>query len=111
MFNIQTTEEYKTINELQLMQRYSEDALKSFIEMVNIAYNAFWYGEISPIVKIEKLGTEAINIFTASAQAQAFIKSQKPEYVELGIPEGFEIKWNEDGSGIINILEITENNI
>ncbi len=101
MFNIQTTEEYTAVNELQLMQKYSEDALTNFIQMVNIAYNTFWFGEVSPAIKMQMLGTEAIVIFTASAQAQAFIKSQKPDYVELGVPEGFEIEWNEDGSGVI----------
>lgn len=108
MFSIQPTEEYKAINELQLMQQYSEDALTNFIQMVTIAYNTFWFGEISPVTKMQLLGTEALTVFTASAQAQAFIKSQKPDYVELGVPEGFEIVWNGDGSGIINILDLPD---
>lgn len=100
MFNIeqQHDQQYKAIKELKEMDIYSQSALSSFREHVNNAYNAFWFGSIHPSVKAEILGTEALNVFTKSAQAQAFIKSQMPEHVELGIPETFDTVWNQDGS-------------
>lgn len=101
MFNITTTNEYQSIKELQVMEQYSSDALEQFIMYVTNAYNMFWFGETSPKEKIVLLGTEALNVFTKSAQAQAFIKSQKPDYIELGIPNGYTVNWGNNGSATI----------
>lgn len=101
MFNIQQTEENKAVNELQKMNNYAIEALDSFISSSYYAYNTFWYGQVSPVEKMKALGTEAAKVFQTSADAQTFIKSQKPDHEMLQIPEGYSITWNEDGSGVI----------
>lgn len=108
MFNIQQTEEYKAIQELQLMDTCASNALSNLNSYTQQAYLAFWKGEISPIIKIQMLGTKALAVFTALQQAQAFIASQIEGYEMLNTPAEYEIVWNEDGSGIINEVVIEE---
>lgn len=101
MFNIQITDEQKALQDLQEMSMCASSALENFKANTLQAYNSFWYGQVSPVVKMQLLGTNALGVFTASAQAQAFIKSQDPQYEVLGIPEEYEIVWGNDGSGVI----------
>lgn len=106
MFNIQPTEEFKAIQELQFMDSCASQALNSLNSYTRQAYDSFWKGEISPKIKIQMLGTKALTVFTALAQAQAFIASQIEGYEPLQTPAEYEIVWNEDGSGIINDVVI-----
>lgn len=106
MFNIEQTEEYQALQDIQQMDSYASAALTTFTQQSRQAYDTFWYGRVSPVIKMQLLGTKAFQVFTASAQAQAFIKSQNPEHEVLGIPEGYEIVWGNDGSAVINIVEI-----
>lgn len=101
MFNIQPTEQLKALKELEIMDSYSSDALKQFKQLTENAYNSFWFGSVSPSIKVSLLGTKALEIFTKSAQAQSFIKSFDDSHEELGVPNGCEIVWNEDGSATI----------
>jgi len=101
MFKIQITDENKGTGELSKMDMISNQTLAYFIGGTKRAYDSFWFGEVSPKIKVQLLGTEAISVFTASAQAQAFIKLMKPDYVELTVPNGYEVIWNEDGSAEI----------
>lgn len=103
MFNIETTSELKALQELQAIDEISSSIFNSFVAESETAYKKFWFEGESPEVKMQVLGKSALSMFTRSAQAQGFIKmimtAQGKEYTELGIPEGFEIKWNQDGSG------------
>lgn len=103
MFNInnQYTEQLSAMKELQTMDAHSSTAIGYFKEYAQNAYNAFWYGSTSPSLKAELLGTGALEVFTKSAQAQAFIKSVIPDHVELGIPPEYTVAWNQDGSCVI----------
>jgi len=103
MFKIITTEEELAKQELVQIERMSNGTLQQFINQTKRAYDLFWKGKISPTIKAQVLGTEAIKMFTASAQAQGFIKLMNPDYVELAVPENYEVIWGKDGS-----CEITE---
>lgn len=84
------------------MDTYSADAFDKFKSLSNQAYATFWFGETSPKLKVQMLGTSAIDAFTKSTQAQGFIKLIEPEYVELGVPNGYSVIPKQDGS-----MEIT----
>ena len=83
----------------------SESALINFTEEAKSKWYDFWYEGESPEIKMELLGTKALDMFTRSAKVQAFIKElmeeDGKEYTELGIPEEYSITWNKDGSGKI----------
>jgi hypothetical protein len=106
MFNIEQTEEYTALQDIQQMGSLASSALASFTQYSRQAYDTFWYGRVSPVIKMNLLGTKAFQVFKASAEAQAFIKSQNPQHEELAIPEGYEIVWGNDGSAVINVVEI-----
>ena len=98
MFNLQKTDESKALRELQIMDTYSSDAFGQFKTLTNQAYDSFWFGEISPKVKVVMLGVQAMDVFTKSTQAQGFIKLISPEYDALGVPNGYELVAAQDGS-------------
>ena len=105
MFNIQITTELQGLQQLQEIDKISSYAFETFIGHTNQAYAKFWFKGLDPKIKMQLLGTKALEMFTLSAQAQGFIKlvktSMGQEYTELGIPNGYTINWNEDGSGVI----------
>jgi vacuolar-type H+-ATPase catalytic subunit A/Vma1 len=106
MFNIkqiQKTEKDIALDDLVKLDKISEFAINQFISLTTDAYNAFW--DNNPELKMQMLGTQALEVFTKSAQAQAFIQLINPDYIPKEIKEGYEINWNQDGSGeIIKIL-------
>lgn len=104
MFNIikEKTQEDLVIESLEIMDRRSQSIMDTFENVVNDIYEEFWFGSISPIDKINALGTNALKVFISSAQAQEFIKLNKPEYIKKGIPEKYDLVFNEDGSVTIN---------
>lgn len=111
MFNINKE---KTIEELAHEELLEVDdisslALDMFISQTRQAYDTFWFGKTPVEEKLKILGSNAIAMFTASAQAQGFIKLMRQGYIELSIPDGIEIKWNQDGSAeILSTPEIGE---
>lgn len=109
MFNIETTNEFKAIKELQVMDQYSSDALNQFKMYIKNAHDIFWFGEISPKIKIQLLGTKAGEVFQAQQRAESFILQEDPTYEPLGIPNGYAISWNEDQSATITGEYIEEN--
>jgi hypothetical protein len=106
MFNITPTTELKALKELDLMDSNATMGLNQLKHYAGQSYNAFWYGDISPNVKVQLLGTKALQVFQASAITQGFIKTLDPNWVELSVPQGYEVVFNEDGSAIINEVEI-----
>lgn len=108
MYNITTTTQLKAIAEVNAMNTHAENALGQFQSFTKQAYDAFWFGETSPKDKIALLGTEAIRVFTDSAEAQAFLASKVEGYEPLGVPDGYEVIWGNDGSATINTIEIPE---
>jgi hypothetical protein len=105
MFNIPITTEQEALKELDLMNSNASMGLEQLKHYAGQSFNAFWYGTTSPMLKVQLLGNSALEVFTVSATTQAFIKQLDPEWIELTIPEGYEVIFNEDGSAIIN--EIT----
>lgn len=101
MFNITPTTELQALKELDLMDSNASMGLEQLKHYAGQSFNAFWYGTISPTVKVQLLGNSALQIFQASALTQAFIKQLDPEWIELTTPEGYEIAFNEDGSAVI----------
>ena len=101
MYNVTKTEELKAITELNAMTTHAENALGQFKSFTKQAYGAFWSGETTPMVKVALLGTEALRVFTDSAEAQAFLASKLEGYEPLGVPEGYEVSFNQDGSASI----------
>ena len=47
------------------------------------------------------MGTEALKIFTDSAEVQGFLASKFEGYIPLGIPEGYNVSFRQDGSAEI----------
>jgi len=108
MFKIITTEEELAKQELVQIERMSNGTLQQFINQTKRAYELFWFGKVSPVIKAKILGTEAVAMFTASAQAQGFIKLLNPDYEELAVPENYEIVWGKDGSCVITEKPVEE---
>jgi hypothetical protein len=101
MYNITTSNELKAIAEVNTMNTCAANALAQFQSSTRHAYDAFWFGQTSPIDKIKLLGTDALRVFTDSAHAQAFLASKINGYIPLGVPQGYQVSFNEDGSGVI----------
>jgi hypothetical protein len=101
MYNVIKTEELKAIAEVNAMNTHAENALKQLQSFTQQAYDAFWFGETSPIVKVGLLGTEALKVFTDHAEVQGFLASKIGGYVPLGVPEGYAVVFAEDGSAEI----------
>jgi hypothetical protein len=109
MYNVIKTEELKAIAEINAMNTHAENALGQLRSFARQAYDAFWFGETSPMVKVKLLGTEAIKVFTDSAEVQSFIASKIDGYVALGVPTGYAVTFTSDGSAqIVYIPPIAE---
>ncbi len=102
MFNITPTTELQALKELDLMDSNATMGLNQLKHYAGQSFNSFWYGDISPIVKVQMLGNKALSIFQASALTQQFIKTLDPDWIVLEVPEQYEVTFNEDGSAIIN---------
>ena len=101
MYNVIKTEELKAIAEVNAMNTHAENALRQLQSFAQQAYEAFWYGETSPSLKVALLGTEAIKVFTDSAEVQSFLASKIDRYVPLSVPTGYNVSFAEDGSAEI----------
>ena len=103
MFDIQRpiTDTDIAYRELEIIDAMSQRAFEQFKSETNLAYDLFWGGRTSPTLKAQLLWTKLLELFTKSAQAQAFIKSIEPDYEERWIPEWWEVNWKNDGSWTI----------
>jgi hypothetical protein len=105
MYNVIKTEELKAIAEVNAMNTHAENALKQLQSFTRQAYDAFWFGETSPSIKVTLLGTEALKVFTDSAEVQSFLVRKIDGYVPLGVPAGFSVSFAEGGSAEIVITD------
>jgi hypothetical protein len=101
MYQIQKTEELKAIAEVNAMNAHAENALRQLQSFAQQAYDAFWFGETSPSIKVALLGTQAIKVFTDSAEVQGFLASKIDGHIPLGVPTGYNVSFNQDGSAEI----------
>jgi hypothetical protein len=101
MYNVIKTEEIKAIEEINAMNTHATNALGQLQSFSKQAYDAFWFGEVSPSIKVGLLGTQALKVFTDSAEAQGFLYSKLEGYAPLGIPEGYSVAFAQDGSAKI----------
>ena len=101
MYNVIKTEEIKALAEVNAMNTHAKNALGQLKSFTRQAYDAFWFGETSPTLKVALLGTEAIKVFTDSAEAQEFLAIKLVGYEPLGVPEGYAVTFAEDGSATI----------
>lgn len=101
MYNVIKTEELKAIAEVNAMNTHAENALRQLQSFAQQAYEAFWYGETSPSLKVTLLGTQAVKVFTDSAEAQSFLASKIEGYIPLGVPTGYSVSFAQDGSAEI----------
>lgn len=101
MYNVIKTTELKAIEEVNAMNTHAENALRQLQSFTQQAYDAFWYGETSPSLKVTLLGTQAIKVFTDSTEAQAFLASKIDDYAPLGVPTGYGVSFAQDGSAEI----------
>jgi len=108
MYNIETTKEYKLINELKQISELAEGGISGLQYATDYAYNLFWFHGESPIDKMEALGTQALKMFQDHSEASLFIKSKNPDYEIKQIPAGYSIAWNQDGSGVMTYEEPEE---
>ena len=101
MYNIQPTEELKAIAELTAMNTHAQNALGQLQSFTKQAYDVFWFGEASPNLKASLLGTQALKVFTDSAEVQGFLAVKIAGYTPLGVPEGYSVNFAQDGSAEI----------
>jgi hypothetical protein len=101
MYNVIKTEELKAIAEVNAMNTHAENALRQLQSFAQQAYDAFWFGETSPSIKVTLLGTQAIKVFTDSAEVQGFLASKIDGHIPLGVPTGYNVSFNQDGSADI----------
>lgn len=101
MFNITPTTELQALKELDLMDSNATMGLNALKHYAGQSFNSFWYGSISPSIKVQLLGNKALSVFQASALTQQFIKTLDPTWEELTVPVGFNVLFNEDGSATI----------
>lgn len=101
MYNVIKTEELKAMAEVNAMNTHAENALGQLKSFTQQAYDAFWFGETSPSLKVTLLGTEALKIFIDSAEVQGFLASKFEGYIPLGVPEGYNVSFKQDGSAEI----------
>jgi hypothetical protein len=112
MYNLIKTEELKAIAEVNAMNTHAQNALRQLQSFAQQAYEAFWYGETSPSLKVTLLGTEAIKVFTDSSEVQSFLASKIDGYVPLSVPIGYNVSFAEDGSAEISYaLPVVEQEI
>lgn len=96
------TVEAKALAELLQIDSMSERALDMFIQQSSRPHRLFWHEWVPPEVKIKQAGTNALHMFQVSGAVQAFIKSLRPDYEELGIPEEYDFPvFKADGSGTL----------
>lgn len=101
MYNVIKTEELKAMAEVNAMNTHAENALGQLKSFTQQAYDAFWYGETSPSLKVTLLGTQAAKVFTDSAEAQSFLASKIEGHIPLGVPTGYSVSFAQDGSAEI----------
>lgn len=105
------TEEAKALAELTQIDKLSDNALNMFIQQSIIAWRRFWLIGTPPEGKIVQAGTNALKMFQTSGAVQAFIKSLRPDYVELGIPDEYIPVFKEDGSATLTKKEVVPEEI
>ena len=59
------------------------------------SYELFW---ANPIAICEEAGNQAYLLFQKHVEMGASIKERQPDFVELTIPEGWEVSVNQDGT-------------
>lgn len=91
----------KAIAEVNAMNTHATNALGQLKSFTQQAYDAFWFGETSTSIKVRLLGTQAIRVFTDSAEVQGFLAAKIEGYVPLGVPEGYSVTFAQDGSAEI----------
>lgn len=106
MFNITPTTELQALKELDLMDSNASMGLEQLKHYAGQSFNAFWYGTISPTIKVQLLGNLAQKAFQTSALTQQFIKTLDPDWVMLEVPPEYTVTFNEDGSAIIEEVTI-----
>jgi hypothetical protein len=101
MYEVIKTEEITAIAEVNAMNIHAENAIEQLRSFSKQAYDAFWFGEASPSVKVRLLGTQARKVFMDSAEAQGFLATKLVGYAPLGIPAGYKVVFIQDGSAEI----------
>lgn len=63
------------------------------------SYNDFWNNpNATPQELCDKAGTKAILFFLISQKTQELLCMLNPEYVPIGVPEGCEVEYGQDGT-------------
>lgn len=101
MSYITKTTEEKVIEQLSEIENIKKITIGFITNESKRAYDLFWFKGEHPNEKAKRLGVNVIQIFQDHAETEAFIKSKDDSHVVLGVPEQFEIAWNQDGSCVI----------
>lgn len=103
MYDIKKTQLEIAKEELALIGAIGETGIENLIISVQQGYDRFWYNEkVTPQEFCDLMGNQAYKLFQDHRDAQDFIKSKRPDYVELTIPENYEVTFNQDGTVTIN---------
>lgn len=85
----------------QKIDAIATEGIEMFAERVDSAYRIFWFSPVPPAELVKEYGTSAYKMFVDHSESTAFLVSKKPDYIPLGIPNGYSIVWGQDGSASI----------
>lgn len=103
MFNIPNKTKDQMIREvIENLSTLGDNAITSLAIQHKTNFDNFWNNpEATPKEICDALGNEAYKLFINSHATQAFIKSVRPDYEALSVPERYEIVFNKDGTVLI----------
>lgn len=74
---------------------YEIEKTDRMISAYTDSYNVFW---ANPIAICVEAGTDAYLLFQKHVEMGASIKARQPDFIELAVPEGWTVEFNQDGS-------------
>lgn len=103
MYEIEKTQLEIAKEELALIGAIGETGIENLVISVQQGYDRFWNNEkVTPQGFCDLMGNSAYKLFKDHSDAQDFIKSKRPDYVALTIPEKWDVQFNENGSVTIS---------
>lgn len=100
MFTIQTKQKEDLVREqIEIISTLGDASVQQLINNHKTTYDLFWNNEFcTPQEICDKLGSEAYKLFINSKTTQDYISSVQPDYVQLTVPEIYDVVFNEDGT-------------
>lgn len=99
MYTIQKTQQQIINEEIQKISLVGDIGLNVLEQSIKDGYDLFWNNpNATPQELCDLMGNQAYKLFQDHRDAQDFIKSRRSDYVELTIPENYDVTFNQDGT-------------